>query len=325
MTTLPDFGYNALNVTETHSTVATLDLFWELLRIDGPSGDEGAFGDWLMDWIGRELPDVRLERIGDSVIALRGEKPSVALFAHTDTTGWTLGYHKRLIPIGGPDGKLGDPIRPAGMPDTGNTLARRKDGRWRVKGKTDAPPGSRWVYAAEAKQDGDEIIAPYLDNRAGVWAALQALTRCPQIAAAFTVGEEHSGRGARDCARHLAETHGIGQALIADITWHTRHVRCGHGPAISLRDAYVPRRRYLDRVLSLADKWGQPMQREIEFEGSSDGGFIERSGAPLDWIFVGAPEKRPHTNRESIHLADLHGMADLLTHLVNGLTKDMAE
>lgn len=320
LTTLPGFGYNALTVAQTHSTVATLDLLWELLKLDSPSGDEGAFADWLMDWTQRELPDVRLERIGDSVIALRGERPAVALFAHTDTTGWTLGYHKRLIRIGGPDGRLSDSIRPAGMPNTGNTLARRKDGTWRVKGKTDAPPGSRWVYAAEPQQDDDVITSPYLDNRAGVWAALQALTRCPRIAAAFTVGEEHSGKGAAVCARRLAEAHGITQALIADITWHTKHIRCGHGPAISLRDAYVPRRRYLDRVLSIAEEWGQPVQREIESEGSSDGGFIERSGAPIDWVFVGAPEKRPHTASESIHSADLHGMANLLTHLVNGLS-----
>ena len=155
-----------------------LDLLWELLKLDGPSGDEGAFGDWLMDWIGQNVPDARLERIGESVLALRGDNPAVALFAHTDTTGWTLGYDKRLIRIGGPDGKPGDPIRPAGMPFAGNTLARRKDGTWRVKGKTAALPGSRWVYAALPRQDGDEIIAPYLDNRAGVWAALQVLQRC---------------------------------------------------------------------------------------------------------------------------------------------------
>lgn len=319
MTTFLDLGYNGRTVAPIQPT---LTLLWELLRIDGPSGDEGAFGDWLMAWIRRELPDVRLERIGESVIALRGERPAVALFAHTDTTGWTLGYDKRLIPIGGPHGKPGDPIRPAGLPDTGNTLARRKDGGWRVKGKTDAPPGSRWVYATEPHQDGDAITAPYLDNRAGGWAALQTLQHCPQVAVAFTMQEEHSGRGARDCARRVAETHGITQALIADITWHTKHVRCGQGPAISLRDSSVPRQRYLDRVLAVAEKWGRLFQREIESDGSSDGGAIERSGVPLDWVFVGAPEKDPHTARERVHASDLQGMADLLVHLVNGLTED---
>ncbi len=253
-------------------TLDALDLLWELLKIDGPSGDEGAFGDWLMDWIGRNVPEARLERIGESVLALRGERPAVALFAHTDTTGWTLGYDKRLIRIGGPAGKVGDPIRPAEMPFANNALARRKDGAWRVKGKTSALPGSRWVYAALPRQDGDEIIAPYLDNRAGVWAALQALRRCPRIAVAFTAREEHSGRGASVCARRLSEAHGISQALIADITWDTKHVHCGQGPVISLRDSLVPRRRYLDRVLAVAEAGGLPFQREIE----SDGGFRRR-------------------------------------------------
>ncbi len=244
-------GYNGRTVAQNEFS---LDTLWELLKQDGPSGDEGALADWLTDWIRDELPDVRLERIGESVLALRGPRPAVALFAHTDTTGWTLGYDKRLIKIGGPAGEPGDAIRPAGMPDGGNTLARRKDGSWRVKGKTTAPPGSRLVYAALPRQDGDEIIAPYLDNRAGVWAALHALKSCSRIAVAFTTQEEHSGQGARSCARRLHDAYGISQALIADITWDTKHIRCGQGPVISLRDSLVPRQRYLDRVLVCGGK-----------------------------------------------------------------------
>ncbi len=318
MTTRPRFGYNGLTLIQPDDT---LDLLWELLAIDGPAADEGALADWLSGWIGRTIPDVRLERIGESVLVLRGEKPAVALFAHTDTTGWTQGYDKRLISIGGPDGEVGDLIRPAGRPDGGNVLARRKDGTWRVKGKTEAPPGTNWVYAAKPERVGEEIVAPYLDNRAGVWAALEALTRCPRIAVAFTAGEETNGRGATICARRLFESHGIAQALIADITWHTKHIRCGLGPAVSLRDSYLPRRRYLDRVLALAEAWGHPFQREIQSSGGSDGAYLERSGVPIDWVFVGAPEKGAHTAAERVQIGDLRGMADLLVYLVDGLSE----
>ncbi len=297
-----------------------LDLLWRLLATDGPSGDEGDLADWLEGYVGREWPDVRLERLGDSLIAVRGERPAVAVFAHVDTTGFTLGYDRALIPIGGPSPRDKEPIRPAGGPDMGNRLKFGKDGGWELRGKTDAMPGSRWVYATQSKRDGDEIASPYLDNRAGVWAALQVLGRCQNVAVAFTVGEELSGQGAFVCARRLFEQYGITQALIADITWHTAHVRCGDGVAVSLRDRIVPRQRFLDRVLSLAESSGLPFQREIESSGGSDGASIERSGVPMEWVFVGAPEKKPHTSRERVAISDLRGMADLLTFLVNGLT-----
>lgn len=300
-----------------------LEWLWELLALDSPSGDEGAVADWLEGRLRREVPDAQIERLGDSLLVVRGDRPAVAVFAHTDTTGWTLGHDRRLIRIGGPAGEAGDPIRPLGQPGAGHKLARRKDGTWKIKGKlggkTDAPPGSRWVYDSAPRQDGGEVCAPYLDNRAGVWAALHVLRRCPRVAVAFTSGEETQGRGAYVCARRLYETHGLTQALIADLTWDTKHVRGGRGVAVSLRDSFLPRRRFLDRVLSLAEASGLPFQREIESDGGSDGAYIERSGVPLDWVFVGAPEKGPHTHEEHVRIADLQSMAALLAHLVNGL------
>lgn len=81
----------------------------------------------------------------------------------------------------------------------------------------------------------------------------------------------------------------------------------------------MPRQRFLNRVLALAETSGVPFQREIESSGGSDGAYIERSGVPMEWAFVGAPERKPHTSQERIAISDLRGMADLLTFLVNGL------
>ncbi len=300
----------------------SLDLLWEMLKRDSPAGDEGPLVGWLEAWLAREMPDAAAERLGDSLVVTRGAKPTIAVFAHLDTTGWTLGYDKRLIRIGGPDGEPGDRVRPAGQPDTGNTLARRKDGSWKVRGKTSARPGSRWVYAGLPAFSGSRITAPYLDNRAGTWAALYALRACPEVAAAFTVQEETGGMGAQICARHLFEAHGISKALIADLTWHTKHIKCGLGVAVSLRDSSVPRQRYLDCVLALAEASGLPFQREVEAHGGSDGAGIDRSGIPMDWVFIGAPEKDPHTARERVDVSDLQSMAAMLVHLVNGLSED---
>src|SRR5690348_6132192 len=127
-------GYNGHTVADTFRG---RDLLWQLLRFDSPSGDEGALADWLMAWIAREVPDVRTERLGDSVIARRGTRPLVAIFAHTDTTGFTLGYEKALIPIRGPDARRGDRVRPVGERGPGLPLRPRQDGEaagWKLSG-----------------------------------------------------------------------------------------------------------------------------------------------------------------------------------------------
>jgi putative aminopeptidase FrvX len=82
----------------------------------------------------------------------------------------------------------------------------------------------------------------------------------------------------------------------------------------------VPRQVYLDRVLAAAEASGIPFQREIESDGSSDGGAIERSGVPMDWVFVGAPQEASHTPHEVVDLRDLRDMARLTAWLVRALS-----
>ena len=132
--------------------------------------------------------------------------------------------------------------------------------------------------------------------------------------------EETGSHGAGVTARRLYEKHGITQALIADLTWDTKHIKRGAGVAVSLRDSRVPRQSYLNRVLAHAESSGLPFQREIEASGGSDGAGIDRSGVPMDWVFIGAPEKAPHTFRERVSVSDLQVMAALLVYLVQGLS-----
>lgn len=295
-----------------------------LLKIPGPSGDEGAIADWLYQELG-QLPGVALHRLGDNLIALRGA-PRTAVFAHTDTTGFTLGYRRQLIPIGAPapedkdellcaDGLRGRLRTTTGA--SGHAQLRRV--RNAEGAKVKPAPGARWVYARQPKIKGGFVTGPYLDNRAGVWAALEMLSRCDNAAAAFTTGEERHGHGARICAEWLYRQRGVSQAIIADLTWHSSDTPCGKGPAISLRDAYSPRQVFLDRVLHHAAASGIAHQREIQSAGSSDGGHILRSSVPMDWVFVGAPEKNPHTSRERAAIADLEAMVDLLEELMRRL------
>jgi len=294
----------------------TLDTLLELLVIPGPSGDEGAVADFVAHTIADQIADVRVHRIGDNVVAIKGDAPKTAVFAHTDTTGYTLGYDSALIPIGGPSAEDGDELRSA----SGATgIYRRKDpkssARLRRIENGQAEPGARFVYARAPKVKNGIVTAPYLDNRGGVWCALRALEAAPQIAVAFTTGEEMHGHGARVCAEYLHREHAITQAVIADLTWHTDDTPFGKGVVVSLRDAFCPRQAFLDRVLAVAQESGIPYQKEVQSNGSSDGGHIYRSSVPMDWVFVGAPEKAPHTAKEQADLSDLNAMTDLLIEL----------
>jgi len=304
-------------MTDFHS----LDTLLTLMTMHGPAGDEAG----IADWIGRELeaqqPAPALTRLQDNLIAVRGAAPKVAIFAHLDTTGFTLGYDRHLIPIGSPHASDGDILR--------SSSAETRTGQVRIKGrgttlrkveKADAVPGSRWVYAHKPAIKDGAVTGPYLDNRGGVWCVLRALQQLENVAVAFTTGEEQHGHGARVCAEWLYRTHNITQALIADLTWHTGDTPCGKGVVISVRDQFCPRQSFLAHVLNLAANSGIPHQREVQSAGSSDGGHILRSSAPIDWVFIGAPEKRPHTARERAHISDLNAMADMLVYLAENLT-----
>ena len=159
-----------------------INALFQLLALSGASGDEGAVADWVAREAG-QIPGVQLTRVGDNVIAVKsatGETaiPPVAIFAHLDTTGFTLGYHDKLLPIGGPAPKNGDKLRcgdlrgririgdkrgPHGQPDW--TLYRVRSPK---NEKASPLPGTRWIYDRTPKIKNGVITAPYLDNRAGV-------------------------------------------------------------------------------------------------------------------------------------------------------------
>lgn len=296
-----------------------MELLLELQRIPGPAGDEGRIADFVEAQC-RAVAGATVTRYGELVLAARG-KPRVAVFAHLDTIGFTQGYERNLIPIGGPFVEGDEAIREVESGAEARIKIRQKDDRpqWRVSGKA-GERGSRWVYAAPLVVKKNKVIGPYLDNRAGVWNGLRTLQRCPDVAVVFTPGEEHSGRGALIGSRLIYQDLGITQALISDITWHTGGVKNGKGPAISFRDRYIPRQRFLEAVLAAAEESKLPFQREVEASGGSDGASVERSTFPIDWIFIGAPQKHSHTPKEECLVSDLEGMSELYAYLVPALS-----
>ena len=89
--------------------------------------------------------------------------------------------------------------------------------------------------------------------------------------------------------------------------------------AISLRDKNIPRKAFLERILSLADKSGIQYQLEVEGGGSSDGREVHHSPYPIDWVFIGAPEDHVHSPHETVHAGDQIAMTSLYKYLMKEL------
>jgi putative aminopeptidase FrvX len=109
------------------------------------------------------------------------------------------------------------------------------------------------------------------------------------------------------------------QALISDITWVTDGVRPHEGVVISIRDKFVPRKTFLDKVIFLAKQNKIPYQLEVEESGGSDGREIQFSPYAIDWCFIGAAEDHVHSPDEKVSLLDIEYMQKMYAYLLKNL------
>jgi putative aminopeptidase FrvX len=396
-------------------------LLRRLQAIHGTSGDEGRLADWLATRLaragrgraGQSAAPVRIVRVGDTLVAAKGI-PRVALFAHLDTVGFTVGYERELIEIGSPVPRPGDRLwaDPAALVDAWPTrrrtrrvavgsavapvggrrgraaakaveegaalglrattrsagsagpagggrgeqlegpqdvaevpparvrvadgtvaadttpvpapievvVAARRDGSLGYRGP-ELPPGTRLAYLNPLRVERGLLRAAYLDDRLGVALAVLLFEEVADLALVLTTDEEQGLAGALRGGDIVAHELGIDQALICDVTWASAHIHPGSGPVVSLRDAFVPRQRFLDRVLAVARGTGARFQREVERSGSSDGGLLAHSHLALDWCFVGVAIRGNHSAEEEAVLGDVEAAYALYRELVAGLSR----
>ncbi|HEY5826692.1 MAG TPA: M20/M25/M40 family metallo-hydrolase, partial [Cyclobacteriaceae bacterium] len=245
-------------------------------------------------------------------IILRFGKPRTAIFAHMDSIGFTVRYFNQLIPIGSPDAEMGSKL--VGEDSLGPIeceLEFDKEDHAFYKFGRAIDRGTALSYKIDFRETKQFIQTPYLDDRLGIYAALKVAEKLKDGLIVFSAWEEHGGGAVSYLARHIYKKWNVRQALISDITWATDGVFLGKGVAISLRDRNIPRKAFVDKVISIAKKNKIDFQLEVEGSGSSDGGELQRSPYPFDWCFVGAPEQDPHTPDEKVHKDDIKSMIDL--------------
>jgi len=303
-----------------------MKLLKQLCEIHAPSGNEVRMKEFLLAYIAKEKkkwkvkPEVYSGDEFQDCIVLKFGKPRTAIFAHIDSIGFTVRYFNQLLPIGSPDAEMGTKL--VGEDSHGPIeceLEFDKENHAFYKFGRQIDRGTDLTYKIDFRDTKNFIQSPYLDNRLGVYSALKVAETLKDGVIAFSCWEEHGGGSVPYLMKFIYEQWQVRQALISDITWVSDGVEHGKGVAISMRDRNLPRRSYVDRIIAIAQKRKIDHQLEVEGMGSSDGREIQTSPYPIDWCFVGAPEKDAHSPHEKVHKYDIDTMIKLYTALMKDL------
>lgn len=303
-----------------------MELLKELTAIRSASSDEGNMKQFILNYLDKNKSLFKVEPevfhgagFQDCIVVVFG-KPTTAIYAHMDSIGFSTGYDRDLIKIGGP--KLIDGMSLVGSDSKGEIEAQlmvieHDDGN-EVKYvfERDIDRGTILTFKPDFRETKNYVQSPYMDNRLGVYNALKVAETLENGAIVFSTYEEHGGNSVAFCARFLLKKYQVYQALISDITWVTEGVVHGEGVAVSMRDSGLPRRSYLNRIIALANESGIKYQLEVESAGGSDGGMLQKSDLPIDWCFIGAPEDNVHSPDEKVHKDDIQSMVDLYSYLM---------
>jgi len=306
--------------------LSRMKLLKQLCEVHAPSGEEWRMTEFLLNYIRKEKknwkvePDIYHGDMFQDCIVLKFGKPRTAIFAHIDSVGFTVRYFNQLLPIGSPDAPMGTKL--VGQDSLGEIeceLEYDKEDHAFYKFGRQVDRGTSLTYKVNFRETKTHIESAYLDNRLGVYNALKVAEKLKDGVIVFSCWEEHGGGSVPYLAKFIHEKWGIIQALVSDITWVSDGVDHGKGVVISMRDRNLPRRSFVDKIISIATKRNIDFQLEVEGVGSSDGRELQLSPYAIDWCFVGAPEYKAHTPDEKVHKHDIDCMIALYQYLMKDL------
>ena len=304
-----------------------MKLLKQLVEIRGASGDESRVRDFVIDYVKANenkwsiQPEMFFGKgFQDTLILVFGQ-PRTAIFAHMDSIGFTVGYGKNLIKIGGPrtiDGMELVGSDSQGEIETELMVIEDHDGNKELQYifEREIERGTILTFKPDFRETEDFIQSPYMDNRLGMWNALKVAETLENGAIVFSTYEEHGGNSVGFCGKFLQQKYGVNKALISDITWVTDGVPHGKGVAISMRDSSIPRRSFLNRIIELAKESTIQYQLEVESAGGSDGSALQKSDLAFDWCFIGAAEDNVHSPNEIVAKYDIMCMVELYKYLM---------
>jgi putative aminopeptidase FrvX len=302
-----------------------MKLLQQMCEVHAPSGEEFAMTEFLLNYISENQKDWKGQPtlhygkgFQDNIIMVFGA-PTTAIFSHLDSIGFTVKYNNEIVKIGGPVTTEG--IELVGEDSKGKIEGKiiKKEKEMFIDFDREIDRGTSLTFKVNFRDTKNFVQSCYMDNRLGVWNALEVAKTLENGIIVFSSWEEHGGGSVGYLGKFIQEKYNVRQALISDITWVTEGVQHGKGCAISLRDSGIPRKSYVNRIVEIAKQTNIPFQLEVENAGGSDGNDLQKSNYPWDWCFVGAAENNVHSPDEKVHKADIQSMVDLYKVLLKEL------
>ena len=316
-------------------------LLEALIRAHGPSGHEQLAFEVVRAAVG-DVAEVETDSIGNIVARRRADGPLIAFVAHLDVIGLAVAHvaEDGLISAH----RLGSwranvaygqrvEIRTKGGTVHGVIARKLKDNEkveWEQlyvdigarngeEGQALVESGDPIVVAAPPLELANgRVVSRSLDNRAGVYVALETLRRLEgvNVAAIGAAQEELGAQGAQAAVHALRPD----VAIALDVTYATDvpgdeattggHHALGGGPAIFRGPAVNP--RVLELLLGAARDEGidHTVEAGMKTYTDADVTFASRDGIPTGLVSI--PLRNMHSPIEIIELADLEACVRLL-------------
>ena len=129
------------------------------------------------------------------------------------------------------------------IPDQKKKKRADKVEKLKYKFTREIEPGTPLTYAPDFKETKNYIKSAYMDNRLGVWNAIQQAHTMENGALVFSTYEEHGGGGAQLAGKFLQDKYNVRQALISDVTLVSDSIKhkkgCGYKHARSRYSASI--------------------------------------------------------------------------------------
>ena len=321
------------------SIPATLDA---LLRAHGPSGHEQLAFDAVREAVG-DVAEIESDSVGNLIARRRGEGPLLALFAHLDVIGaavahigddalvavhqlgsWraNVAYGQRIeirTKDGVVPGVIARKVKDNEKVEWGQ-LYVDVGARDAVEARSLVAPGDPMVLVSlPIELAAGRVSSRTLDNRAGVYVALETLRRAEgaNVAVVAAAQEELGAHGA------MAAAHGLRPdvAIVVDVTYATDvpaddpaaggHHVLGGGAAIFRGPAVNP--RVFELLVEAAREEGIDFTIEAGAKTYTDADvtFASREGIPTGLVSI--PLRNMHSPIEIVQLSDLEACVLVLT------------